>query len=489
MSSDQRGAFGLSLAAGRWSFIDTVVQRGLAFVTFFILARLLFPEDFGIISLILIVPNFLDLITNLSFENALIRHQNDTSPYLDAVWTLNILRGAVIAAVVFLVAPYIANFFNINGSIEAVRLSGLFIFVQGLTNVAQLYFFKEMDFKKIFWRDISMKITYSIATIGLAFLLHSYWALFWGTMLQYIVSSVSTYFLHPYRPRLRFNFSVLGELLDYSLWVYGQGLANQIISYFEDTLVGKLTGANSLGLYGKAKSLAGGPITPISSMISKISFPAFARIQNSREKISDGINKSFDVILTVSLPFLAAVLLGGHKIVTIILGERWINIVPVFKIFTIGVTLNVLTSIAGPLFNALGMPKTSFKFDVLFTTTFVISLILLTPQFGIIGAAWSLIVSSTILLIAAIGLACKLKYVNLKHIASSAIIVAVSTLATSLVGSLFLKTTFFNNNYGFLTSVAILGVLYCGLILLAGKYFRKGPAETVIVALKEFLRK
>lgn len=484
-----QGTFGLSLAASRWFFINTLIQRVIAFGTFFILARLLFPEDFGIISLILIVPNFLDMITSLSFENALIRHKDDTAQYLDVAWTLNILRGGSIALIVFLVAPFIASFFDISQAVRAIQLSGLFIFVQSLANIAQLYFFKEMDFKKILLRDISSKTVYFIVTIGLAFMLHSYWALFWGMMLQYATSVISTYVLHPYRPRLKFNFRVLGELLDYSVWVYGQNLMAQIIGSLEDTLVGKFVGPTGLGLYGKAKSLAGGPVTPISSMISKIGFPAFARIQDDKAKISDGISKSFDIMLVVVAPFLAAVLLGGHKIVLIILGTRWIEIVPVFKILTIGITLNVLTSIATPLFNALGMPKTSFKLDTLFTASFIVSLILLVPPFGIIGAAWSLIVSSAVMLIATIGLAYKLAYVNLKHILFSAGVVTISSLITALIGFQFLGTSFFNNNFGFIVVVGGLGIIYCGLVLFAGKYLTKGPSETIIISLKEFIHR
>ncbi len=486
---ETRGAFGLSLKAGKWFFINMVIQRILAFATFFIVARILYPEDFGIITLVLIVPNFLDLVTNLSFENALIRHKEDTRPYLDAAWTFGILRGTIITLLVFLFAPKIASFFDIEEAVNAIRLSGFIILIQYLSNVAQLYFFKDMDFRKILWRDLSNRLAYFFVTISLAFILKSYWALIIGLFAQYATSAIATYFLHSYRPKIRFNFKILKELLDYSVWVYGQNLLAQIIGNFEDILVGKLTGTSNLGLYGKAKSLAGGPITPLSSMISKISFPAFARIQDDREKISEGITKSFDLLFLISIPFVASVLLGGHKMVAIVLGERWMEIVSVFKILSVGISINVLTAVIAPLFNALGQPKISFKIDMVFSITFIASLIILTPKFGIEGAAWSLVIASLIIFFAAILFGKGLVNINFKKMIYSGLVSFSATIIASGFGSLFLKTKFFNDNLGFLVIISGLGVIYLLSVFIAGKYLGVGPAGTIVLAWRELTRK
>jgi O-antigen/teichoic acid export membrane protein len=285
-----------SLNAGQWAFINTVLQRVIAFGTFFILARILLPSDFGIIALLTVVPSFIEGVTALAFDTAVVQKQGDIRQYLNAIWTFTILRGLIIFLIVFAVSPFIADFFHITYALPALRLAGLGIFLNSLVNIGQTYFFIELDFKKVFIRDMVLSLSYSIAAISLALVLHSYWALFIGNILSILAVVVATYVLHPYRPRFDLSFSKLGVLLPFSKWLLGQELLNQLVRTAEDSLMGRFTTPMALGLYGKAKSLAIAPTAPLSSLIGKVGFTSYTR-RNRQD-----VRRHACYLITVSLP-------------------------------------------------------------------------------------------------------------------------------------------------------------------------------------------
>ncbi len=482
-TEEKKGALGLSLTAGKWFVINIIIQKIFLIGTFFILARLLFPKDFGILAIALIVPNFLDLLSSISFDSTLIREKDSIHKYLDAIWTFGLIRSVVIGVAVFLSTPIIVSFFNLSGETTIVMWSGLILLISNLGNPGQLYFFKDLDFKKILWRDLSARIAFTAVSIALALIYHSYWALFLATAAQYLVGVIASYFLHPYRPHLTKHLGILKEIAPYSFWIYGQNIISQLASTVEDALVGKLTGAANFGLYGKAKGIAGGPITPLVSIINKIAFPAFAKIQDSKEKIIDGIIKSTDIMLLVALPFIAAIAVGGHRIVLLLLGTRWLAITPLLSGLATAFALSGIATIAVPLFNGIGLPKINFTIGTIYTVTFIATLALLIPPFGTMGAVWGMIASTFITAVITMIQIKRTLGMSMRKVWSSFFVVIISVAAVLPIGTALLQKQFFNSNIGFLSLISLLGVLYLALISLFGRW-KMGPGETLLVVFR-----
>lgn len=363
------GVYNRSLKSGKWFLLNVFGQKVINFGTFFILARLLDPRDYGIIGAVLIVHGFLDQLTNPSFGQALTREQKPIERYLDPMWTFEILRYALIAVILFFSAGAIGRFFHFDQTeTTLLQYSGLMLLIPALGNIRQLYFFKELQFEKIFIRDIATQLVFALAAIGYAsFIQPSVWALLAGYLASYLVAVGLTYALYPSRPALSFRFRQLRELVSYSKWVYGQNLLEVALSQFDKLLVGRLLNPASLGLYAKGKDLASITTAIMTSLIAKVGFSAFSKIQDQMDKVRAGFLKSIDVLLISGLPVTLLLLLEGGLIVTVLLGEKWLGLVVPLKIFAFGNLFLAFVRVTNPVLAALGRPDINFKTNALQT--------------------------------------------------------------------------------------------------------------------------
>lgn len=488
--SSSEGVLGQSIAAGKWSLVNTIAQRVLVFGTFFILARLLVPADFGVIALIAIVPSFLDGITAFAFDTAAVQKRGSIARYLNVIWTFNILRGTLIFVLMFLAAPFVATFFNVVEALPLLYLAGLGIFIQGFVNIGQTYFFVNFDFKKVFIRDMVLKVSYTVLTIGLAYSFHSYWALFFGSIGSLIALVLATYVLHPYRPRLDFQFGKLKELLFFSQWVLGQEMLNQTVRTVEDTLIGKFAGTTGLGLFGKAKALASAPTSPIVSLINKVSFTSYARLQDSLGQVTEGTNKTMDIMLALAVPYLIAVIITGDRIVLLLLGAGWVSLAPYLKILVVGATFDMLfVTLNASLFNALGKVRVQFVISSLYATSILIGFFILVPLYGILGAAIATTTSLMLTSFVALYYQWSLLKMNFSQYGTTFLATLTACVAPVLMGQTLLDLPFFNSNLGYCILMFFAGILYLAGLYIIHLVFKRGPYSTLQLIAYSFLKK
>lgn len=485
---NNEGTLKKAIHGGKWMAFNALFQQIFTLISFPILARLLTPEYFGVMSLLFVAPSILNLVTNIGFEFTLIQSKEDAKKYLNEAWTLGILRALIIFAVIFFSAPLIANFFHIEKAVWAVRLSGIFSLIAALGNVAQLYFFKDINFKKIFIRDVFGSVFYAAVSIGLAIFYKSFWPLFFGYVGQYAWGAAITYALHEYRPRLSFKFRKLKELLGYSKWIFGQNLIINAIPMIENGVIGRLIDASGVGLYTRAKSLAVLPSSPLFGIFDKVTYPAYAKIQDSFEKIKEGLVKSLELLFFLTVPFILIFMEAGRRIILIFLGEKWIGIDALLKILLLAVTINVLTILSGPIFNAVGKPKIQFYINLVNIATLVPLFLLLAPPYGTGGVAIGVLINSIIIFL--------ISFYLLKRILGLKVARIIKPLITPLASSLIMLAaakiifSFFNdiNDAAFMGLIIGLGLFYLGLIYLAGKILRAGPYATIKLILFEIIK-
>ena len=479
MGDNNQSTLQKSIGGGKWMFINTALQKIITLGSLFILARLLLPRDFGLIAIMLIVPPILDILTSVDFENALIYRKADPYPYLNGIWTINVVRSFFIFIIVFLTGPAIAKFFHVDGEATLIRMGGLLILFSGLNNVGQFFFFKNIDFKKVFIRDISGQTAYFLVAVTLAIYTRSFWALFLGQAAMYFTSMVVTYFLHDYRPRLTLKFKHFKELLPYVKWTYGQGILSQIMSTIENTVIGRFIGATEVGLYSKANGLASAPISPFLSIINKVGFPVYSEIQEFSYKVKEGFMRSLDVLFFVTVPFLFLVLTSADRLVLITLGKNWVGIGSLFKILTVAATLHIISALAATVFNALGHPKFQFAITVLNFILLIPLLLAFAPRYGVESVANIVLFSSIIVSGAAFYKVAKLTRVTIGEFTRVLAIPILSSSFVTVIGEIMIWSFDLSRGIPFLAVITALGIVYLSLIFLAGKKFRRGPYQTI----------
>ncbi len=478
------GVLKKSIQSGKWLSLGYVIQKCLGLVSFFILARLLKPEDFGIMGLVILLPRFLDATADTGFASALIQKEGDIKKFLNPLWTIHVLKGLAIFVVVLAVGPWLAGFLHGEQAILAISLGGIFMLILNLGNIGENYLFKELDFKKIFIRNLVREIAYIIVSIAGALLWPSYWVLFFAQLAYYLTQTIITYFLHPYRPRLSFNLNILRELFHYSKWIVGQSWLDQLYGLLESTSVARLTTLSSLGLYSKAKSMAAVAPGFLGPMLNQISFSAFAKIQTDKQKITDGFLKNLDIIGFFLIPICLLTLFVGNKLVTIVLGTPWLPMASALSIFLFYFFLGNINDLVLALSNALGKPRAQTGFTIVKICTTASLIIPATVRWGINGAAGALLVGMLPVFCLNLRSLTQLTLIKYRDMLAKIITPLLLSLIICLPYLFWGKTLLSLSTLHFCMLLIGQGIAYLTGIWLAFRLFNTGPFATLLIIAK-----
>lgn len=487
--NNQEGVLKKSINSGKWLAIGYAIQRSTGFISFLILARILSPKDFGVMAIILIVPNFLQATTELGFYPAIIQSEKPYKKYLNAIWTIGILKSLVIVLLTFLLAPIIAEFLNAEHITNAIRLGGLFSFILRLANPDEVSVYRDLKFKNVFFRDTARELVYIFVAVGAAIIFKSYWALVIATFVAKLTQMIVTYAQYSYKPKLSFQWKQLRELFGYSKWVVGQGWLNQIYGLIESVTVAKFTSIMNFGFYTKAKNL--GAVGPgfISSVMNSVSFSAYSRLKNDMTKINEGIRKSFDILFFFIMPVSTVLVFAGGKLILLFLGPEWLPMTKTMQVIFFYFVVNLILDIIYQLFNGIGHPQKKVKMDLIKIILTGVLLVLLTIKLGIVGAAYGLLIGVIpVLFIALIHLK-RLTKISYKKILATVTIPGTLSL-TTLLPLWFYKDFIIQQNNLFLVAIGLLAALfYLAGTYFLGKKYKLGSYETLLLVGKHILKK
>lgn len=483
------GTLHKAIQGGKWSGLGLVVQKIIGLGTFFVLARLLAPDDYGAITIILMFVGILDTFSTPGFEKAMIQRQGDAHMYLDAFWTFNFLRSLLLAAFVYLVAPFAATFFHLTDptAVTLLRFGGALSVIQALGNLGNMFFFKAMDFRTLFIRDVVGQLAFTAVAIPLAIIHPSASALFAGYAAQNVIGVLFQYVMHPHRPRFSLNFASLRDLKRYGGWVMAQNALGQINYFIESSVVGRFSGPANLGLYSRANSIASLPSSAIFSIVTKVGFPAYARIQGDMQKLREGFLRSVDVALVALIPFMVLILLFGEPLIAVLLGTKWLGMVAAMKVLVVALTFEGFATIMYPLLEGAGKPDARFKMSV---AQFFISaplLIIFTRYLSIYGAAWAMLINGFALACIALYWATRYLGVRFADVKISLLVTFVSVLMTLLVSAPLYMYQEKLSGLVFIVLLALPALAYLIGIFVVGRRYASGPYQTIRMILQTII--
>lgn len=445
--------------SGLWVFTLRMLNRVLGFIRTIILARLLAPEDFGLLGIALLSISMLETFSKTGFDSALIQKKENVEFYLDTAWTVSALRGIVLFSILLFSAPLIARFFNTLAAAQVIRVIALFTLLAGLRNIGILFFQKELEFNKQFSYEFSATLVDLTVAITLAFILRNVWALVWGGLAASLVRLVLSYVLHPYRPRIRIDREGFQELFGFGKWVLTSGILVFLVTQGDDILVGKLLGVTALGLYQMAYTLSNLPATEVTHMISKVTFPAYSKFQDDLPRLRQAYLRVLQFTAFVSFPLAGGILLFASDFIRIFLGNKWIPMVPAVRVLVLAGLVRSIAATTGPIFYATGKPRIDTIWQIvrlLVLSTFIYPL---TLRLGLLGTSIAVFLS---ILVATIGFLVETIKIIKCDINKLAKIIILPLLKTSIV---VLSVTVYQNytiaiNGLHLLLVAVLSLSY-----------------------------
>lgn len=379
-----------------WTFSDQiVVQFANLFFGLFI-ARLLGPESFGIVGVVLMFTNFAQLFVDMGFGAAIVQNQQLTSQQYASVFWLNCIMASFIYLLLYFLSDFAALFFNQPILSAVIKVSSLTIILNATSIVQFNVLIKSLNFKKkviINWGSLFLGYVTAIVMA-----LNDYGV--WAIVAMYLVNSIVQVFMvwvdSKWYPTLRFEMAVIRSIWHFGLPAFGDNVLNYWSRNFDNFIIGKCLGTTQLGIYSRAYSLMLLPVKNLSSVVSKVFFPAFSQRQDDLSILADNYLKLIKYIAVLTFPMLFGLSLVSKEFVLLFLGEKWLSMIPVLSILSIVGALQSIVTLNGVIYYSLGKTKIAFRISLLVNFVLLVSFFV-GVQYGIKGVAWSYLLANILL--------------------------------------------------------------------------------------------
>lgn len=391
MGYSRQAFIGISWVSS-FRFITRIIAIGRGVL----LARILTPAQFGVFGIASIILSFLEILTETGINVFLIQEKEDVDKFVSSAWIVSVFRGVIICLAIVVTAPIVVVFFNMQDLYRFLILISLVPLIRGFINPSIVKYQKNLKFKKDFYLRMVIYLFDSVISIMLAVMLKDAIGFVWGLIAGAILETVLSFVLFTPRPLLRFEFNFIKQIINRGKWVTVYGIFSYIAQQGDTIVVGKLLGANLVGIYQMGYRLSTLPISEVSDVVNKVVFPVYSKISDDKKRLLRAFEKT---MLAVSMPVVVLsfiIFILPKEFFDILLGPKWIEITSIVKILVIYGMLRATSGISTSLFLALG--KQNFVAGMTFArlTVLVITIIPLTLNYGIIGASISALFSALI---------------------------------------------------------------------------------------------
>lgn len=377
-----------------WTVFARLVTRSIGMVSTLILARVLVPEDFGLVAMATSLVALIELLRAFGFDTALIQNQQADRRHYDTAWTFNVVLGLLAGGLVAALAIPATWFYDEVRILPVMLVLALGIVVQGVENVGVVDFRKHLQFDRDFWFMLGQKLAGFLATVPLALYLRSYWALVIGILVTRLWAVASSYYMHPYRPRL--SLAAYAELISFSKWLLLNNFLTFLRSRASDFVIGRQQGPRAVGLFNVSYEIANLPASEIVMPINRAVYSGYAIMGSDRPRLRDGFLNVISVIAAFAVPAGVGLAAVAEILVPLALGANWLDAVPIVQILSVYGVLVALQTNALYVYIAVGEPRTAALLNSLYVAILIPALILGATSAGPVGAAWACLVTALI---------------------------------------------------------------------------------------------
>ena len=381
--------------AVKWSIAERFGQQGLRFVVSIFLARLLLPEEFGLIAMLSIFIAIGSSFIDSGFQKALVQKKALTRVDECSVFFFNIFVALIVAGLMFVSGPLISEFYNQPQlNLIARSLSVVFLF-SSLGLVQDSLLIKKLDFNTIFKINVSSYILSAISSIAIALNGFGVWSLvvlhvgssFFRTIFLWIFSS--------WRPALIFSFDSLKSMYVFGSRLFIVSLTNSVFLNIYQVVIGRLFSAASLGFYSRAKTLSKYPVTLMTSVVNQVTFPVFSKIQDDKLRLKEYIGKTLTTITVVTFPLMIGIIVVAKPLIIVLFTEKWLQSVPFFQMLCVAGLLYPIGIVNMNALNAQGRSDLFLMMNII-NKLLIILMVIVTYRYGIKAMIAGQIVNSII---------------------------------------------------------------------------------------------
>lgn len=362
-----------------WSAVDKFAVQIGQFVVSVVLARILIPEDFGLIGMLAIFMALSQTFIESGLGIGLIQRQDRTDIDFSTVFVFNLLVSGFFYLLLFFSAPYISLFFNQPQLTDLVRVLSLTLFLNALAIVQKTKLTIAMDFKSIAMSNVIAVIAGGLCGIVAAINGYGVWSLVVQSLVWSLATSVSLWFLSSWSPSVSFSKKSFNSLFGYGSKILLAGLYAQLLNNIYNICLGKFYPTASLGYYTRAKSFADVSAGTIVSIIQQATFPVLAAVQNDQEKLVSIYSRMIRMSAFLIIPLMTLIALLAKPIVILLLTEKWVSLIPLLQWMVFARIFLPMSAININLLNAVGRSDLYLKVDLSKLPLTILAMIITIP--------------------------------------------------------------------------------------------------------------
>lgn len=375
-----------------WASVQRFGGLAISFISNMVLARLLTPDDFGTIGMLLFFLALSQTFIDSGFGSALIQKMEITESDKSTVFYINLGVSLIVYSLLFVFAPAISRYYNVPILVSLLRVMGITVIIQGFGLVQSTQLAKKMDFKKLAIANLSGTIVLAISGIIAALMGCGVWSLVIRSLANVVTITALLWILSKWRPSKVFSWQSVRELFGFGSFMLLSSILITVSNNVQALIIGKLFPARTLGNFTQARTLRNIPSEGIASVIGQVLYPDFSSHQNNNDILTSRLNRSSYYLSFLVVPLMVFCIIIADPLIHLVYGSQWDEAIPYFQILCLGGIPLCLQDININVIKAKGASNVLFICNLIKVITYIIMMIIGAKIYGIYGFLWAMVI-------------------------------------------------------------------------------------------------
>jgi len=384
-----------TVGAAGWALGSRVASQFISFGFGIALARLLVPDDFGLIAMVIVFSGLSELLSDVGLGSALIQKKDVREEHFSSVFWINLIFGSALMVILYFSSPWLSSFYERPEIEDIAKVLSLGFPVAALAMVPRSRFAKNLAFKYISLSNLTAMVVSGSIGITLAATGFGYWSLVVQQLSERVISTTLVWIISDWRPKRGINPNATKELLGYSANVFATRLLNYSAKSFDKLLLGKILGGHTLGIYDKAYSLMLFPLQNVSHTLGQVMFPSLSLIQTDKNRVREVYLRTTRAIALLTFPMMIGMFVVAESFVLGVLGPHWKDLIHVLQIFCVAGIATSIGAVTGSIYKSQGAVALQLRVNLL-TQSLKIAGVIAGIHWGLIGVATGFTIASVI---------------------------------------------------------------------------------------------
>lgn len=465
-----------------WKLMERGGTQGIQFIVQIVLARLLVPNDYGIIALIAIFITIANVFVQSGFNTALIQKKDANETDFSSVFYLSLFVASLLYLIIFFVAPLISEFYDTPQLISVLRVLSITLFFGAFNSIQNAVVSRNMQFKMLFYGSLGAILVSGTIGIVLAYAGFGVWALVAQQLANQFMITVILWFTVKWRPKLIFSFERIKGLFSYGWKLLVSSLIDTLYINLRSLIIGKIYNPAMLGFYNRGDQFPQIIVTNIDGSIQSVMLPTLASEQDNKQRVKELVRRSIVTSSFIVFPLMIGLAITAEPLVKILLTDKWLPCVPFLQIFCASYALYPIHTANLQAINALGRSDIFLKLEIIKK---IIGLIILGVSifYGVYAIAIGMLITGIIATF--INAYPNLKLLNYSYMEQCRDIIP-SLLLSLVMGAVVYNFKWFNmvSWLTLIIQVCVGGIIYIGM----AKIFKLECYSYLIITLKDIFK-